>query len=624
MGIGNHRVPLYELPSNISGLTFSDPLAKAQELSTALRPENDVVIALSHIGFTEDPKSVEVDANVDTNMAATVTGIDAIIGGHSHTNPASGFGDYKYLPSIVADPDNKPVIINQAYRYNNTLGEVVLGLKSKPGGGYEVVSQTGRYISVSLSDTEDAATKAIIDPYQSLLSAYNATVIGQTIVPLDALNAYTQETNGANLQADASVAKLAKEGIAVDLYLSGAVSNKKIAGTATPTTPYSLTVADLFTFIPYENSLVVLSMNGPQLKAVLERAYRNYYYYKYVPGYGGYSYYTVGMLVPDAESEIVYYDSYPDLPDGNNVSCLLIKGVPVNFNDPDTYYHVSTVNYLAAGSCNFNNSGVSLWPLNQIVADTQYYVRDAVIEYIQDSGTINPVIDGRLQFTAIPPAPPLIAVTNPLANMAVQDGVTFKASASTNCGSIEKVFFYLREPDGGDGIPIGYEDLEATYNSISGSWEYPFDTTMVQDGYYVILAKAIDSIGNESWSDVIPFSIRNWAVITLLPSTPSNKAGRTMPVKFSLRIAASVDPSMPFVYNEDLEIRIYRCLNPSCILKMLMQTSTYGTGTTSYRINGELYITNFKTARLPAQYLVEIWRPTKNFMVGSFTFKTVK
>ena len=36
--------------------------------------------------------------------------------------------------------------------------------------------------------------------------------------------------------------------------------------------------------MPYENSLVVMSMNGPQLKAVLERAYRNYYYYKYVSG----------------------------------------------------------------------------------------------------------------------------------------------------------------------------------------------------------------------------------------------------------------------------------------------------------------------------------------------------
>ena len=32
LGITNHRVPNYELPSNIPGLTFSDPIAKAQEL----------------------------------------------------------------------------------------------------------------------------------------------------------------------------------------------------------------------------------------------------------------------------------------------------------------------------------------------------------------------------------------------------------------------------------------------------------------------------------------------------------------------------------------------------------------------------------------------------------------
>ena len=70
----------------------------------------------------------------------------------------------------------------------------------------------------------------------------------------------------------------------------------------------------------------------------------------------------------------------------------------VDFTDASTYYKVSTVNYLAAGSCNFNNSGVSLWPLNQIVDDTQYYVRDAVINYATAMGTIDPQIEGRLNF----------------------------------------------------------------------------------------------------------------------------------------------------------------------------------------------------------------------------------
>ncbi len=60
----------------------------------------------------------------------------------------------------------------------------------------------------------------------------------------------------------------------------------------------------MFTLMPYENSLVVISMNGPQLKAVLERAYRNYYYYKYVPGYGGYSYYTTCMLDTNSKGRL--------------------------------------------------------------------------------------------------------------------------------------------------------------------------------------------------------------------------------------------------------------------------------------------------------------------------------
>ena len=71
-----------------------------------------------------------------------------------------------------------------------------------------------------------------------------------------------------------------------------------------------------------------------------------------------------------------------------------MNGKEVDFNDAPQYYSVSTVNYLAAGSCNFNDGGVTLWPLDQIVADTQYYVRDAVIDYVTFMGTVSPAIEG--------------------------------------------------------------------------------------------------------------------------------------------------------------------------------------------------------------------------------------
>ncbi len=178
------------------------------------------------------------------------------------------------------------------------------------------------------------------------------------------------------------------------------MSNRKVADGATPADPVTLTVNDMYTLMPYENSLLVLSMNGPQLKTILERAYRNYWWYKYDPGnWGGYSHYTTCMLDISTGGVITYDDPGPGTPpDGNNVVSLVINGTAVDFSDAGTYYNVGTVNYLAAGSCNFNDAGVTLWPLGQIVADTQFYVRDSVIDYITAMGTISPAIEGRLVF----------------------------------------------------------------------------------------------------------------------------------------------------------------------------------------------------------------------------------
>ena len=273
LGLTNHRVPNYELPSNIPGLTFTDPIETAKELVPMLSERDDAVVALTHIGFTENPKSVEVDKNVDTNLAAQVAGIDAIIGSHSHTNPTSPEAPYKQLPTFVAGPTDQAVLINQAYRYNTFLGEVFLGFLPKAGGGFELVSRAGRDIAIDAVNTpEDPTVTSIVAPYQVIITNYNNTEIGQTTVPIDTLKAFTEETNGANLQADASVAELRGNNIKVDFHLSGAMTNSKIAASATVETPYTLKVSDMFTAMPYENSLLVLKMNGPQLKTVLERS----------------------------------------------------------------------------------------------------------------------------------------------------------------------------------------------------------------------------------------------------------------------------------------------------------------------------------------------------------------
>jgi len=213
---------------------------------------------------------------------------------------------------------------------------------------------------------------------------------------------------------------------------------------------------------------------------------------------------------------------------------------------------------------------------------------------------------------------PSIVVENPPAGWALQDGVTFIVSANDLSGTCS-LNFSIREANGGQGIPVGFEDIPATCNTATGKWELFFDTLQLPDGFYTVLVNAEDNLGHTA-STTVPYSIRNWAVLERLPSTPNSKAGRTMPVKFALRVAASVDPDQPFVYNQELTIKIYAKDNPSNVL----QTSTFGETSRDYRIDipGEKYITNFKTLSTPKTYMVEIWR--KDMLIGSFEFKTVK
>jgi len=218
--------------------------------------------------------------------------------------------------------------------------------------------------------------------------------------------------------------------------------------------------------------------------------------------------------------------------------------------------------------------------------------------------------------------PPSINVLTPREDPpeALMDGVTLEANVADPSG-VDWVTFSIRETDGSIIDPM-FESMSATHIG-DDSWQIPSFNTYVPglpDGFYLLFVNASDMLGNEG-SKIVLFSIRNWACLELLPTTESNKAGRTMPVKFSLRVFEIVDPAMPFVYNEELTIVIYEAGDPDNIL----QTSTYGDTARDYRIDstGELYITNFRTIRKNlTTYVVEIYR--KDMLIGSFTFETVK
>jgi 5'-nucleotidase len=383
-GLTNPRIYRYELPTNIPGMTFYPALDTAETLVPGLlaSEDPDLLVGLTHVGY--QPYGGEIDS--DELIAQNVAGIDVIIGGHSHTtlNPAV----------MVSDPTNNPngTLVAHARRYAGYLGQVNVGFI-----GGDIVLREGFLIPTSEA-TVDAELDAYLTPFIAEIDAYNSTVIGQTMAEINGAAAYTEETNSANLQADAAVWELGdKAGVTVDLHLSGAMTDATVASGGPY--PMDLTKGDMFDLMKYENSLVVLSMNGPEIKNVLERSYRNWWWFNQGYPWGGYSHYTTCMLATDSGNVITYTGDLATEPDGSNVLSLTLNGTSVDFADAATYYNVSTVNYVAAGSCNFNDAGVTLWPLDHIVADTQLYVRDSVINYVDAQvAPITPVVEGRLVF----------------------------------------------------------------------------------------------------------------------------------------------------------------------------------------------------------------------------------
>jgi hypothetical protein len=216
--------------------------------------------------------------------------------------------------------------------------------------------------------------------------------------------------------------------------------------------------------------------------------------------------------------------------------------------------------------------------------------------------------------------PPSITVVTPRETPpeALQDGVTLEASVSDASG-VDWVTFSIREADG-TIIDPAFESMAAV-DVGDDLWQVWIDTNVPElpDGHYMLGVNASDMRGNEGYKTV-QFSIRNWACLELLPATETNKARRTMPVKFSLRVFENVDPAQPFVFNEELTVLIYEEGHPESIL----QESTYGDTARDYRIDSidELYITNFRTMRTPTTYVIEVYR--KDLLIGWFTFETGK
>jgi 5'-nucleotidase len=239
-----------EIATTGPGVVFQDVAEYVGAAAAALEEAGvNKIILLSHIGYAEDQE-----------IAATVPGIDVIVGGHSHTFLGTGEGEGGPYPTIVKNPNGIDVPIVQAGQYAKVLGE----LKVTWDDDGNVTAATGAPLLLDASITPDEATVAKLAELAIPLEAVKAEVIGNAteLIEGDRNVCRLMECSMGNLVADAQLDRVADQGVSISIANSGGLRASIDAG--------EITMGEVLTVLPFSNTLATFQISGADILASLE------------------------------------------------------------------------------------------------------------------------------------------------------------------------------------------------------------------------------------------------------------------------------------------------------------------------------------------------------------------
>ncbi len=227
---------------NYDGVTFLPWRESAQKTIDRLRNEENVdyVVAVTHIGYAGSDENPTLFG--DRQLAEQTSGINLIIGAHSHTllDPAEK----------VVDADGKPVIITQTGKFGRYLGEAKINLKTG--------DVTERLIPVDsrLDSRRDEELMKKIDTYRTGVDSLYAREVAriETDEPLNNKSERMWQFAG-NFVLD--------RGSRLAAGVDGAISNK--GGLRVTWNPGPLTEGAAIDMMPFNNRIVILDLKGQDL-----------------------------------------------------------------------------------------------------------------------------------------------------------------------------------------------------------------------------------------------------------------------------------------------------------------------------------------------------------------------
>jgi 5'-nucleotidase/UDP-sugar diphosphatase len=298
------------------------------------------IIALTHVGL---PKDLEI--------AAAVAGIDAVIGGHSHSNMGDAY------PMMVDG-----TAVAQAYAYSKFIGNLTLTFDDS--GNLTDASGTPLLLDASIAPDADMAARiaemgAPIEEMKTrIVASASAAIEGDRSV------CRVMECEMGNLVADAMLDRVADQGFEIAIQNGGGLRASISGG--------DVTMGDVLTVLPFQNTLATFQVTGATVVAALENGVSQMEEVKgRFPQVAGMTY-TV-----DPAAEV-----------GSRISDVMVGGAAI---DLEKVYGVVSNNYVRNGG-----DGYKMFRDAMNAYDFGPDLADVTAEFLAKADGYTPYTDGRI------------------------------------------------------------------------------------------------------------------------------------------------------------------------------------------------------------------------------------
>lgn len=292
-----------------------------------LMDTNDLLICVTHSGYTQDME-----------LAAAISEIDVIIGGHTHTEI--------FTPLYISN-----AIIVQAGKYGFYAGLLMFDYENG-----KITNLDYRLMNITSNTVADPETVQFISNKQKIFQSMMTQFICESEVYLEQHGIRENPLPLGNFIAD----MMWKAAPGVDMAIVNAGSIRYYLPDGV------ITLGDVIAVSPFDNELCVVKLQGKYIKEIMKAGLAN-------RGQGAFLYYSKGVKI---------------IAEGVATPQFTFNGKPI---DDNKTYKVAVSDFMVAGGDNYSQFAKGL-----SVDYTGLNVRDIIIEFLKKLKKItNQAIDSQ-------------------------------------------------------------------------------------------------------------------------------------------------------------------------------------------------------------------------------------